>query len=69
MTKAMADAGVAPDEIDYIVAHGTSTPLNDVTETRAIKARLRRARAQGAITSPKSMVGHMIGAAGVDQRA
>ena len=42
MTKAMADAGVAPDEIDYIVAHGTSTPLNDVTETRAIKARLRR---------------------------
>ena len=38
MTKAMADAGVAPDEIDYIVAHGTSTPLNDVTETRAIKA-------------------------------
>ena len=33
----MRDAGVAPDEIDWIVAHGTSTPLNDVTETRAIK--------------------------------
>ena len=38
MTEAMRDAGVAPDEVDYIVAHGTSTPLNDVTETRAIKA-------------------------------
>src|SRR5258705_2550930 len=38
MTKAMRQAGLAPDEIDYIVAHGTSTPLNDVTETRAIKS-------------------------------
>ena len=47
MTKAMRQAGLAPDEIDHIVAHGTSTPLNDVTETRAIKARLRRARLQG----------------------
>ena len=37
MTKALRHAGVAPDEVDYIVAHGTSTPLNDVTETRAIK--------------------------------
>jgi 3-oxoacyl-[acyl-carrier-protein] synthase II len=36
MTKAMKDAAIAPDEVDYIVAHGTSTPLNDVTETRAI---------------------------------
>ena len=38
MTMALRDAGIAPDEVDYIVAHGTSTPLNDVTETRAIKA-------------------------------
>jgi 3-oxoacyl-[acyl-carrier-protein] synthase II len=38
MTKALRNAGVAPDEIDYIAAHGTSTPLNDATETRAIKA-------------------------------
>ena len=47
MTKAMRQAGLAPNEIDYIVAHGTSTPLNDVTETRAIKSRLRRLRLQG----------------------
>ena len=48
MTKAMQDAGVAPDEVDYIAAHGTSTSLNDVTETRAIKAAFGGARAQGA---------------------
>ena len=47
MTKALRNAGVAPDEIDYIVAHGTSTPLNDVTETRAIKAAYGDARLQG----------------------
>ena len=47
MTKAMRDADVAPDEIDYIVAHGTSTPLNDVTETRAIKAAFGEACLQG----------------------
>ena len=47
MTKALADAGLAPDEIDYIVAHGTSTPLNDVTETRAIKAAFGALRPQG----------------------
>ena len=38
MTNALRNAGVAPDEVDWIVAHGTSTSLNDVTETRAIKA-------------------------------
>jgi 3-oxoacyl-[acyl-carrier-protein] synthase II len=65
MTEAMRDAGVAPDEVDYIVAHGTSTPLNDVTETRAIKTAFGDHARRTAISSPKSMVGHLLGAAGV----
>jgi 3-oxoacyl-[acyl-carrier-protein] synthase II len=65
MTKAMRDAGVAPDEIDYIAAHGTSTQLNDVTETRAIKGAFGAHAHKVAISSTKSMVGHTIGAAGV----
>jgi 3-oxoacyl-[acyl-carrier-protein] synthase II len=65
MTKAMQDAGVAPDEIDYIAAHGTSTTLNDLTETRAIKGALGRHAHKVAISATKSMVGHTIGAAGV----
>ncbi len=65
MTKAMAYAGVAPDEIDLLVAHGTSTPLNDLTETRAIKQAFGDYAHKLTITAPKSMVGHMIGAAGV----
>jgi 3-oxoacyl-[acyl-carrier-protein] synthase II len=65
MTMAMRDAGVAPDEVDYIVAHGTSTPLNDVTETRAIKAAFGDHARRVSISSPKSMVGHLLGAAGV----
>ena len=65
MTMAMRDAGVAPDEVDYIVAHGTSTPLNDVTETRAIKNAFGDHARRVAISSPKSMVGHLLGAAGV----
>jgi 3-oxoacyl-[acyl-carrier-protein] synthase II len=64
MTKAMRNAGVAPDEVDYIVAHGTSTPLNDMTETRAIKAAFGAHAYKVAISSPKSMVGHLLGAAG-----
>jgi 3-oxoacyl-[acyl-carrier-protein] synthase II len=64
MTRAMRDAGVAPDEIDYIVAHGTSTPLNDVTETRAIKLAFGDQARRVPISSPKSMIGHMLGAAG-----
>ena len=64
MRKAIEDAGIAVDEVDYIVAHGTSTPLNDVTETRAIKAALGEHAYRVAISSPKSMVGHLLGAAG-----
>src|SRR5690349_2459917 len=65
MTNAMRNADVAPNEIDYIVAHGTSTPLNDVTETRAIKAAYGDYAKKVAISSPKSMIGHLVGAAGI----
>ncbi|HSW43627.1 MAG TPA: beta-ketoacyl-ACP synthase II [Patescibacteria group bacterium] len=65
MSSARERAGVTADEIDWIVAHGTSTPLNDVTETRAIKASFGPAAARLAVSSPKSMVGHLVGAAGV----
>jgi 3-oxoacyl-[acyl-carrier-protein] synthase II len=65
MTRAMQDAGVAPDEIDFIAAHGTSTALNDATETRAIKAAFGDHARKVAVSSTKSMVGHTIGAAGV----
>jgi beta-ketoacyl-acyl-carrier-protein synthase II len=64
MTKAMRRSDVAPDEVDYIVAHGTSTPLNDATETRAIKTAFGDHAYKVAISSPKSMVGHLLGAAG-----
>jgi 3-oxoacyl-[acyl-carrier-protein] synthase II len=65
MSMALRNSGVAPDEVDWIVAHGTSTPLNDVTETRAIKAAYGSAAATRAISSPKSMIGHLVGAAGI----
>jgi 3-oxoacyl-[acyl-carrier-protein] synthase II len=65
MSLAMRNAGVAADEVDYIVAHGTSTSLNDVTETRAIKTAFGPAARTVAISSPKSMVGHLVGAAGM----
>jgi 3-oxoacyl-[acyl-carrier-protein] synthase II len=64
MTRALQSAGVAPDEVDYIVAHGTSTPLNDVTETRAIKSAFGKHARRVPISSPKSMIGHLLGAAG-----
>src|SRR3954463_14596781 len=65
MTNALRNAEVAPDEIDYIVAHGTSTPLNDVTETRAIKTAYGAHARKVAISSTKSMIGHLVGAAGI----
>jgi 3-oxoacyl-[acyl-carrier-protein] synthase II len=64
MVRALRDAGVAAEEVDYIVAHGTSTPLNDATETKAIHAAFGEHAAKLAISSNKSMVGHTLGAAG-----
>jgi 3-oxoacyl-[acyl-carrier-protein] synthase II len=64
MEMALRDAGMAPDKIDYINAHGTSTPLNDATETRAIKRVFGERAANIPISSNKSMIGHLWGAAG-----
>ncbi|MGZ6214033.1 MAG: beta-ketoacyl-ACP synthase II, partial [Candidatus Limnocylindria bacterium] len=64
MTRALRDAGVAPDEVDYVAAHGTSTPLNDATETKAIHAAFGEHAGHLAVSSNKSMVGHTLGAAG-----
>ncbi|MEO8570809.1 MAG: beta-ketoacyl-ACP synthase II [Chloroflexota bacterium] len=65
MTNALRSAGIAPDEVDYIVAHGTATQLNDSTETRAIKSAYGAHAHKVAISSPKSMIGHLVGAAGI----
>ena len=65
MTMAMRNADIAPDEVDYIVAHGTATQLNDATETRAIKSAYGDHARRVAISSPKSMIGHLVGAAGI----
>lgn len=61
---ALQDAGAAPADIDYVNAHGTSTPLNDASETRALKEALGDAAQQIPISSTKSMIGHIFGAAG-----
>ena len=64
MAEALAAAGMQPTDIDYIAAHGTGTPLNDVAETVAIKLAFGDHARKLAISSPKSMVGHLLGAAG-----
>ena len=64
MTLAMQDAGIKPEEVTYINAHGTSTKYNDHFETEAIKSAFGDAAYKVAVSSTKSMTGHMLGAAG-----
>jgi len=64
MSVALADAGLAPEDIDYVNTHGTSTQENDSIETLAIKAVFKDRARQVAVSSIKSMLGHLIGAAG-----
>ena len=64
MGLALADAGVRPSEVDYINAHGTSTPTGDVNETQAIKTVFGEHAYRVAVSSTKSMTGHLLGAAG-----
>ena len=64
MKLALTDASVSKDEVDYINAHGTSTPLNDAIETLAIKKNFGKLAYEIPISSTKSMIGHSLGAAG-----
>lgn len=64
MVQAIKDAKILPENIDYINAHGTSTPLNDKTETAAVKAAFKEHAYQLAMSSTKSNTGHLLGASG-----
>ena len=64
MIEALRSAGVNADQVDYLNAHGTSTPLGDINETQAIKAALGAAAGRVVVNSTKSMTGHLLGGAG-----
>lgn len=64
MRAALASGGLEPGDVDYVAAHGTGTPLNDASETVALKRAFGESAGRLAISSPKSMVGHLLGAAG-----
>jgi 3-oxoacyl-[acyl-carrier-protein] synthase II len=64
MTMAIRKGGIQPSEVDYINAHGTSTPINDPTETRGVKSLFGEHAYRLAMSSTKSMTGHLLGAAG-----
>ena len=64
MELALKDGGIAPETVNYINAHGTSTPANDSTETKAIKKALGKSAEDVAISSTKSMTGHLLGGSG-----
>ena len=69
MTRALRDAGIEPSEVDYINAHGTSTPLGDAMETKAIKRALGDHAGKVMVSSSKSVFGHCLGAAGALEAA